>query len=368
MAHIDNLKIGSFRGIKNLEISGLNDVNIIVGDNNCGKTSILETIALLRNPNSFYNILKVARMRDFSAFNAVPMYENFLTLFPKDKIHINISAQVDFWNAEIDLIGEEKNIIIDPEEINRKRTGALYRKKDIPNDEIISFFGTLNACYGTDRVLLPVELNPYISALEISSHYKRATDFLEVVYLAPSAHMKNNVFGRIVKNPDYKKLCVRLIQMFDENITDLLYLKNENTFRAVEYVEHKSLGVMPLSTYGDGIKKVLSLANGIASAANGILLIDEIETSLNYKYYDDIFNFIIKTCRSFNVQVFITTHNIEAIDGILATQNYENDDEYDPISVVTLRKDSNDSDTKVRLLTGREVFKNRSKFGFEVRL
>ena len=38
---------------------------------------------------------------------------------------------------------------------------------------------------------------------------------------------------------------------------------------------------MPLSTYGDGIKKVIALAGRIADAQNGILLIDEIETSIH---------------------------------------------------------------------------------------
>ena len=38
---IENLKINYFRGIKDLEISNCNDINIIMGDNNSGKTSII---------------------------------------------------------------------------------------------------------------------------------------------------------------------------------------------------------------------------------------------------------------------------------------------------------------------------------------
>jgi len=123
---------------------------------------------------------------------------------------------------------------------------------------------------------------------------------------------------------------------------------------------------MPLSTYGDGIKKVLVLANAIIGATDGILLIDEIETAIHKKYYNDIFRFIVKACHTFNVQVFITTHSIEAIDGLLATQDYDIQSKEDAITVVTLRRENHK--TYSRVLQGREVFKNREAFGFEVRL
>ena len=110
---------------------------------------------------------------------------------------------------------------------------------------------------------------------------------------------------------------------------------------------------MPLSTYGDGIKKVLALSNAIAMAAGGILLIDEIETAIHKKYYDDIFQFVVKACERFNVQVFISTHNIEAIDGILSTQGYDNQETTDNIQVVTLKR--GEDRTYSRALTGREL-------------
>lgn len=49
--HIESLKINLFRGIENLEIEDLGAVNIIVGDNNAGKTSVLEAIQFLCAPN-----------------------------------------------------------------------------------------------------------------------------------------------------------------------------------------------------------------------------------------------------------------------------------------------------------------------------
>ena len=38
--------VNSYRGIESLNLEGLNKINIFVGPNNCGKTSILEAIIL----------------------------------------------------------------------------------------------------------------------------------------------------------------------------------------------------------------------------------------------------------------------------------------------------------------------------------
>lgn len=143
-------------------------------------------------------------------------------------------------------------------------------------------------------------------------------------------------------------------------------MKNLHTGRPVEYIKHKKLGNMPISTYGDGIKKVLSLANAIAMSKDGILLIDEVETAIHSKYYSEIFTFLVMACQQFHVQLFITTHNIEAVDSLLATQNYDEQNDYDHITVVTLKK--NKHKTLSRILTGRQVTTDRESFGFEVRL
>ena len=81
--HIENLKIEQFRGIRQLSVPHLNHINLIVGDNNCGKTSFLEALLLLRDPGDFTNTLRIARMRDSLAmYGGISAYESLLTLFP----------------------------------------------------------------------------------------------------------------------------------------------------------------------------------------------------------------------------------------------------------------------------------------------
>ena len=40
--YLNDMVIDSYRGIRKLKIQDLGDINILVGDNNAGKTSVLE--------------------------------------------------------------------------------------------------------------------------------------------------------------------------------------------------------------------------------------------------------------------------------------------------------------------------------------
>ena len=66
MAGLKKLYIDNFRGIRDLYLEHLCPINLIVGNNNCGKTSVLEAVEFLRFYNSgLINVLQIARQRDY---------------------------------------------------------------------------------------------------------------------------------------------------------------------------------------------------------------------------------------------------------------------------------------------------------------
>ena len=50
--------------INNLKIDNLNRINLFVGDNNCGKTSVMEALQLFRTSELLGNIYTIARQRE----------------------------------------------------------------------------------------------------------------------------------------------------------------------------------------------------------------------------------------------------------------------------------------------------------------
>lgn len=360
---IQCIDIDGFRGIRGLSVNNLNSVNLLVGDNNCGKTSALEALQLLGNPREISNLFRVARSRDSIMFpGGASLYENVMCLFPHSDAEptIRVYAKVDDLPVSCCIHGSQSRILVAPEEAGED---TLQHSAMLGETEADQFVGSIDFVCGSQKGSTPLRLNTYSKASGTTID-KNAV--IRMAYISPSEHLRSNIVSQIVRNDAYKKICIAALQLFDPDIVDILQLKSTVGVRVVDYLKHKTLGIMPLSTFGDGIKKVLVLANAIARAANGVLLIDEIETAIHKKYYDDIFRFLVKACDTFHVQAFITTHSIEAVDGLLATQDYGNQTVTDHISVITIKKGNGKS--YCRVLSGREVCENRESFGFEVRL
>lgn len=363
MAMISNLKVECFRGIRNLSMENLSQINLVVGDNNCGKTSVLEALQFFKPIGLLGNVYKVAKQRENNFWmTSNSLYENFICMFPHDgsDLEINISGIYNDETLFFKLAGVQKRIMVDTKELDRIMVSAFHLSGDMETD---SFEGVISCKYGDVSQEETIKMDVFSG---IYGTPTSESDDFRIVYVAPFEHLKGSVINQIIKNDGYKEICLKALQLFDSDIEDMMIFKSDVGNYPVEYLKHKKLGNMPLSTFGDGIKKVLVLSNAIAKAAGGILLIDEIETAIHKKYYDDIFRFIVKACIAFDVQVFITTHSIEAIDGLLATQDYEVQKTEDCVSVITLKRELNN--TYSRVLKGREVAQNREAFGFEVRL
>ncbi|MFN5554931.1 MAG: AAA family ATPase, partial [Chryseotalea sp.] len=64
--HIDTIRLTNFKRFENLEVRELGQFNLIVGDNNVGKTSLLESLVV--NPNleaSFFFLLDILFFKKF---------------------------------------------------------------------------------------------------------------------------------------------------------------------------------------------------------------------------------------------------------------------------------------------------------------
>ena len=364
MKLMSKLAVEGFRGIHDLKIDHLSQVNLIVGDNNCGKTSLLEAIQFLRSSGSLANVYKIARQRENTfAMNTNSIYDNILCMFPKCEggLEIKLSTIYDGNAISFDLLGKESKELLDLNELDRLTRREFAEANNETETDVLECQSVYTVNGKSTKETFRLNRFSRITGTQINQD-----ELIKITYVSPFEHLKGYRINQIIKDDAYKEICVRALRLFDPDIEDMMIFKSDVGNRPVEYLKHKRLGNMPLSTYGDGIKKVLVLATAIVGAANGILLIDEIETAIHKKYYDDIFRFIVKACGAFNVQVFITTHSIEAIDGLLETQDYEKQNESDAITVVTLKRQ--DQKTYARVLSGREVYENREAFGFEVRI
>ena len=91
---IKNIQIDGYRSLKNLSLNNLSDINIIAGDNNTGKTSILEILSNLGasiTPNAW--MMRAGRVNlERSAFSCLD------SIFNIDDTNKEITVQVSQEN------------------------------------------------------------------------------------------------------------------------------------------------------------------------------------------------------------------------------------------------------------------------------
>ena len=100
-----HVTIESFRGIKHLEIEDFRQVNLFVGKNNCGKTTILEGLFLLTGPTNAELPLRINTFRNFTTID-----ENSWRLI-FNKLDVNSDVKI---SGELKEPKEKRNLIIKP--------------------------------------------------------------------------------------------------------------------------------------------------------------------------------------------------------------------------------------------------------------
>jgi AAA15 family ATPase/GTPase len=365
MGYISDLTIETFRGINDLQLKNLGGINIIVGANNSGKTSILEAVSLLKNPLDVANAVKVSRMREifqsFIAISGLNDLDSFINMFNRNNEINRIKISGTMNNQVFTLQIEGK--------IEKRLFSITHVKEDFEKRAYIDLndLATGGETRFFDGVIKYTEEGKLEEKQVLFSRYdslvpdKSKKEKSEIEYISPIDHIvKNNQLNQLVK-AGLKSEIIELLKIFDPQITGLEMVGVE--IGTIPYIEHFDLGLMPLSTYGDGLKKVLLLASSIIMAKGGILLIDEMETAIHVSALEKVFAWFVKASQKSNVQVFATTHSLEAIDALLKFKNENAGD--DPLRIITLKKQG--QKTLARILSGKEALDSREEFDMELR-
>ena len=113
MTVINSIEINNFRGIKQLTVSDFSKINLIVGDNNSGKTTFLEAIQLLFAKPQLSYVRNVINQRTILKPNN-SFYTSFIKMFniqhSSDRLEFDIYAHTNNGPFEFQLSGNEKSV------------------------------------------------------------------------------------------------------------------------------------------------------------------------------------------------------------------------------------------------------------------
>ena len=311
-AKIKNLEIKNFRGIEYLKIDKLSKINIFVGRNGIGKTSVLEALALLfsgRRDSRF-----PGRFR-----------RRWVDNFPH-----NIIDNLRKSNGN----GEGKDIFT---------FFYLQNFENIPT--IIS---------GNEKLELFLDINKLKDEREEHGgfklslkYYKNGKEDLE----------ENKKFCYLVNNNDNElelKLIDNILSDGKEKKKDLIdTLKSINkhvtSFDVISndlYIHHDEMTKpIPIKFLGDGINKILNFYSSIYFQKDQYAVIDEIENGLHYRSQELVWKIIAEQSAINNVDLFITTHSYEMLESLVKFLEKEENEKYRKLfGLHTLFKNPNKED------------------------
>jgi AAA15 family ATPase/GTPase len=362
--HIAELTIETFRGITEMKIKDLGGVNIFVGDNNSGKTSVLEAIQILSDPCA-YNLILTARQRErygtlifSSGLNRLDSFMYLFNNYPAStkptRYSMRLGANIYNQKYDMTVTGSLAMQLINWDELLKddELIGVSDKKYIRKETETLTFVGDLRLT-SFDNSAETLCINEYSPS--ILRHTEKPIFHVETIN-----PMEHNSFQYIFNNKDAREQAIELLKEFEPDIADLRYLENEMG-RAVPIVETKNKSI-PLSVYGDGMKKAMLMLNAIISAQSGVVLVDEFETAIHTSAMNKVFSFILDSAKKMQVQLFLTTHSLEALDKLLESAGSS----LDEIRVIRLK--NKNGKTYAKTISGTEAKENRDRFEMELRI
>ncbi len=327
---LDNIKIQNYRNLKHLNVEKLGHVNLIIGRNNTGKTSLLEALFLFQNPNDTDSIYKILVSRGEG---------NVMGFLDGSPDGILQSVNNLFWNRnenkfeELIIVSEPKYLKIS---VKNKILEKLEELSYLPGPYVLEVerneFNFPRHIIFRDSIKNLEFFPPIDKSLLIPKNVKFVRSSISEVFV--NNHNQLASYLDSISLGDNYNYVVEALQIIDHNIERVAYLSDKVFIERIPVARLKNGKKVLLSSMGDGINRILTIILAMVTCENGYLLIDEFENGLHYSVQEKLWEIIFHLAERLNIQVFATTHSN---DTILAFENIVNQNETVPLDGLLIK-------------------------------
>ncbi len=298
---IRELIVTGFRCFREIRVEPLTRVNLFVGENNAGKTSLLEAAELVMI-GGVEGLVRSAVRRDEKVLTRSGAEEEF-------KGHIVDPSHLFFGHGlqmgtsfKIEGHGETDRWVkctVEPASDRETLIKSLLLRSDVTSRSDRDERLTVSPLGG---VLSPPrrrpESNPRVNFLAAESiHEDRLGQLWDALVLTPE-----------------EEEIIESLRIVEPQVERLAFLAEGRGTSANILLKLKGLEQrIPLGSLGGGLRHLLALVMNLLSARGGALLVDEIDTGLHYSVMVDMWRLIVETARRLDVQVFATTHSLDCV-------------------------------------------------------
>jgi hypothetical protein len=328
---ISAICIEGYRGFEQFEMAGLGRVNLLVGTNNSGKTSVLEALYLLTSrgdPLSLWHLLwrRGERIPSVADPRRIEIELDVCHLFHGHETHLGSTFTLSAKNDT-----PERSVTFSISQRSAKDQVETRPENGSPGSPISS------------RLALHIKRTPTAPpiTLPLTRYGGIRSDVLEapprrVRRRSPEENPSQFITAESLESGDLislwdkvaltpsEDLVLQALRFLDPAIERIAtqatmqpYYYGGGASRGGFIIKHRDHDhPIPIGTLGDGMWRMLAMAIAITQCRGGLLLVDEIDTGLHYTVMGDMWRLIFGAAKQFDVQVFATTHSFDCIQSL----------------------------------------------------
>ena len=316
------LSIKNFRCFSDFTIEPLERVNLIAGENNSGKTALLEAVFLVAGGNNLSRWERANSDRGMASPRRV-VSASTRRLYGNDPASVGFP----FWRHFFRNLDSTQTILISAGQAQGLQHRVELRVLDDESAQLPLFQEqetSQRQNFTMDDFLeLAIEL-VYVEPFGETRTTRVGIDRPVRLRVRPAAvrsfFLPSN--DRSSPEEDAQQLGELVVSKRPYDILDGLRIIEPRLRRLAPvptaegsfiYADIGLGEMLDLRFMGDGLVHLTSILLHIASAAGGIVLIDEIENGLHHSIMHKVWRAIAAAARQFNTQVIATTHSYECI-------------------------------------------------------
>jgi hypothetical protein len=295
---------------------------LIVGKNNVGKSSLLEAIHLYIHKGHLSVIGDMLQSRDEMRVASSTDPDEPGSLVEIDRLmHERHRFEVDGDEIRIGPVGDESKVV------------SLRMELHAPKSkETVSLARALGAGQPVDLSSEPKEML-VIRASNEASHVRREyledPDFWKFTRRRSRSGDKDGSCSFLpargkslddlatwwdsITMTRMEQDVLAGLRLLEPQVERLQFIQRSRRGRSPIIGLTGTEGPVPLGIMGDGMNRILAVLLALATAKDGVLLVDEIENGIHYSVQADLWRLILLVARRANVQVFATTHSWDCI-------------------------------------------------------
>ena len=321
--------VQGFRVLGRLEIAGLGAVNLFVGKNNTGKTTVLEALQLYFSSDPRAGIVRLLTGREeFSLSRAKRVLDggNATDAGPVLSFEALFSGRPDMTSMPAFSIGP----LPDPQK-NGLSVRFVWLRRDYIDEATPVIHSIVKDPEGDPDALpgFQIQSGGRKSLLPLDRLVRASmqpnplgTMDRNLVYLSSSGMSMQEIgqtWDSIALTNDEDEV-VKALQIVAPDLEKIVLVQSpQRADRRMLMAKLSGFGhPVPFKSLGEGTVHLLGLVLAIIQARDGIVLLDEIENGVHYSVQKPMWTLIMDQSLKLNVQVFATTHSWDCVRGFHA--------------------------------------------------